>query len=78
MAFLQNRTLTKKEEQRISEILNDKKPLSDNVKQRLKKLNKKLDIILKVQNANKSNTNSWSNKTSQPLVPKYGTKKYHP
>jgi hypothetical protein len=58
MAFLQNRTLTKKEEQRISEILNDKKPLSDNVKQRLKKLNKKLDIILKVQNANKSNTNS--------------------
>ena len=54
MAFLQNRTLTKKEEQRISEILNDKKPLSDNVKQRLKKL----DIILKVQNANKSNTNS--------------------
>ena len=58
MAFLQNRTLTKKEEQRISEILNDKKPLSDNVKQRLKKLNKKLDIILKVKNANKSNTNS--------------------
>lgn len=58
MAFLQNRTLTKKEEQRISEILNDKKPLSDTVKKRLKKLNKKLDIILKVKNANKSNTNS--------------------
>ncbi len=58
MAFLQNRTLTKKEEQRISEILNDKKPLSDNVKQRLKKSNKQLDNMLKVQNANKSNTNS--------------------
>lgn len=57
MAFLQNRTLTKKEEQRISEILNDKKPLSDNVKQRLKKLNKQLDTILKVQNANKFDTN---------------------
>ena len=58
MAFLQNRTLTKKEEQRISEILNDKKPLSDNVKKRLKKLNKKLDIILKVKNENKSNTDT--------------------
>ena len=57
MAFLQNLTLTKKEEQRISEILNDKKPLSDNVKQRLKKLNKQLDTILKVQNANKFDTN---------------------
>lgn len=62
MAFLQNRTLTKKEEQRISEILNDKKPLSDTVKKRLKKLNKKLnkklDIILKVKNENKSNTDT--------------------
>ena len=58
MAFLQNRTLTKEEEQRISEILNDTKPLSDDAKQRLKKLNKQLDIILKVQNANKSNSNT--------------------
>lgn len=58
MAFLQNRTLTKEEEHRISEILNDKKPLSDDVKKRLKKLNKQLDTILKVQNANKSNTNT--------------------
>lgn len=58
MAFLQNRKLTKEEDECISEILNIKKPLSNDTKQRLKKLNKQLDSILKVQNANKSNTNT--------------------
>ena len=58
MAIFKHHKLTKKEEQRISEILNDKKPLSDDTKQRLKKLNKQLDTILNVQNANKSNTNT--------------------
>lgn len=58
MAFLKNHKLTKQEKQRILKILNDKRPLSDDVKQRLKKLNKQLDNMLKVQNANKSNTNS--------------------
>ena len=58
MAFLQNRKLTKKEDECISEISNIKKPLSNDTKQRLKKLNKQLDSILKVQNANKSNTDT--------------------
>ena len=58
MAFLKNHKLTKQEEQRILKILNDKRPLSDDVKQRLKKLNKQLDNMLKVKNANKSNTNT--------------------
>lgn len=50
MAFLKNRKLTSEEEQFILKTLNKKQPLPDDIKQRLKKLNQKLDnmeIIIK-------------------------------
>lgn len=49
MAFLQNIQLTPEEEQNLLKIMNDEQPLSDDVKKRLKKLNDKLDTILKGQ-----------------------------
>lgn len=49
MAFLQNIQMTPEEEQNLLKIMNDEQPLSDDVKKRLKKLNDKLDTILKGQ-----------------------------
>lgn len=50
MAFFKNHKLTSKEEKIGLKELNNKHPLPDDVKQRLKNLNKKLDdmeIIIK-------------------------------
>lgn len=47
MAFLKNRLLSPKEQKNLLKIMNEEKPLSDDVKKRLKKLNNQLDIILK-------------------------------
>ena len=38
MAFLQNLQLTSEEEQNLLKIMNQEKPLSDDVKKRLKKI----------------------------------------
>jgi len=49
MAFIKNHKLTHQEEEIGLKTLNKKKPLPDDVKRRLTKLNTQTDTILKVK-----------------------------